>query len=174
MRPSPTRAHGRDLGLSRHFRGNAGIIALISKSWVPSSRRHPFHTIILTPKDIVRWLKTFPVPENSLAHHVRVLSFSPGGYYDAPQELSEHAPWFTNVRRVELSRDPTFQPSQASLSGIRLPQSITSLVIGTDSPSCISGILWLSYRTWTICDCARTSLRRWLGIISSCRGLEQP
>ena len=50
--------------------------SLVSKSWVPLCRRYVFHTIVFTSRNVVRWLETFPVPEESLACYVKDLMMS--------------------------------------------------------------------------------------------------
>ena len=50
--------------------------SLVSKSWVPSCRRHIFHTTVIGLEGTARWLKRFPVPEESPARHVRDLHFT--------------------------------------------------------------------------------------------------
>ena len=102
--------------------------SLVSKSWVPSCRRHLFHTIIFTPRDVTRWLKTFPVPKESPAHYVKDLRFSLGGHYGAPEKFSKHTPWFTNVEKMALTMNTTSPASRTSFPA-RLPQSVTSLTI---------------------------------------------
>ena len=105
--------------------------ALVSKSWVPSCRRHLFHTILFASWDMTRWLNRFPVPEESPGHHVKDLHFPLGGFFDGPRGFSEQTPWFTNVERMTLSGHGGYLSSQtASLR--RLPQSVTSLTIDTD------------------------------------------
>ena len=106
--------------------------ALVSKPWVPSSRRHLFHNALFNPSDTVKWLKTFPVPEESPARHVRHLFFSIGKYDDVPEEFFEHIPWLTNVERVTLSGTRGLQQLQMPPFW-RLPQSATSLTIIADT-----------------------------------------
>ena len=75
--------------------------ALVSKSWVPSCRRHLFHIILFASKSIAKWLETFPVPEESPAHFVRDLRFSiEEGYEVFPEAFFEYFSWFTNVEGV--------------------------------------------------------------------------
>ena len=45
--------------------------ALVSKSWIPSCRRHLFRVGSFTAASLREWLKKFPVPEDSPAHYVR-------------------------------------------------------------------------------------------------------
>ena len=106
--------------------------ALVSKSWVPSCRRHLFHTILFTPRGMARWLEAFPVPEESPAHLVRELRFALGGRYSASQDLLEYVQRFTNVEGVAWLGYGGFQSSWI-LSFGRSPQSLTSLTIETDT-----------------------------------------
>ncbi|KAF9789357.1 hypothetical protein BJ322DRAFT_1105220 [Thelephora terrestris] len=47
---------------------------LVSKSWVPRSRKHLFVVIKFhAPSDLGAWKRTFPDPSNSPAHHTRTL-----------------------------------------------------------------------------------------------------
>jgi len=103
--------------------------SLVSKYWVLSCRRYLFHTIIFSSGDVAKWLKTFPVPEESPAHYVKDLRFLLGGRYGAPEKFSKHIPWFTNVERVVLTMDTTSSPRRI-FSPLSLPQSVTSLTIG--------------------------------------------
>ena len=105
--------------------------ALVSKSWVPSCRRHLFHTILFTSTDMAKWLETFLVPEESPAHQVRDLRFSIGKYDSPREKFFEYAPWFTNVERITLLGYGCLQPLW--MSSFRwLSQSVNSLTIGAD------------------------------------------
>ena len=50
---------------------------LVSKSWVPQTRRYLFARIVFfgPARSIEAWKLAFPDPSNSLAHHTRTLSF---------------------------------------------------------------------------------------------------
>jgi hypothetical protein len=68
--------------------------ALVSKSWVPSCRRHLFHTILFASWDMIRWLKMFPVPRRVPATTSRTYtsrlegsSMVPGGFLNTPHGL---------------------------------------------------------------------------------------
>ena len=120
------RLAGLDLGSLRSC-------ALVSRSWAPSSRRHLLHTVTFTWLGMERWLKTFPVPEESPAHLVSDLSFRIGGSDRTPEKFFEYIPWFTNVERVTLSsRQGMSQPLKLSWYW-RFPQTATSLTISADS-----------------------------------------
>ena len=113
---------------------NLSECALVSKPWVRSCRRHLFHTVNFTSRDVRRWFKTFPVPEESPAHYVRELCVWIGGSGRVPEEFFEYTTaWFTGVDRMHLSGygyggSP---PSPGPLFW-RLPQSTTSLTISTN------------------------------------------
>jgi hypothetical protein len=121
------------LAANSDFKSLVGLrsCAVVSKSWVPSCRRHLFHTILFTPKATARWIKVFPVPEESPAHHVRDLRFSTRGrtYHCTP---FEYFPWFTNVEKVTWSGLEGFPPLWIPSLG-RLPRSVTSLTIKADT-----------------------------------------
>jgi len=84
--------------------------------------------ITFTPRNIVEWLNTFPVPEVGPAIYVKDLRFSIEGASSAPEEFFEHAPWFTNARKMSLEGYIMY-PSLGITSFARLPQSVTSLTI---------------------------------------------
>ena len=49
---------------------------LVSKSWVPRTRKHLFREIIFRhPSNLKVWKDTFPDPANSPAHYTHCLSF---------------------------------------------------------------------------------------------------
>ena len=116
----------------RTFRSHLRACALVSKSWIPPCRRHLFRTIYFTLKDMKRWLETFPVPEESPAHYVRDLRFSIGKHDVAREKFFEYAPWFENVERMGLYGHGSYEPLWMPPVW-RLPQSITSLTIRTDT-----------------------------------------
>ena len=98
--------------------------ALVSKSWLPSCRRHLFRAIHFNRADVDRWLKTFPVPEESPAHHFRDLSVEVKLGELFLEEFSEHIPWFTSVESFNL-----MWRGGAPRSSLRLPRSVTSLTL---------------------------------------------
>ena len=110
------------------FRSSLRSCSLVSKSWVTPCRHHLFHTISFKFADTFRWIRGFPVQEQSPAHHVRELSLSLEGYAYAPHEFFKRLQWFTNVKKVTLSggRDKDWL---WTTSPGRLPQSVTSLAI---------------------------------------------
>ena len=62
-----------------HFpdeRTTLGVCSQVSSSWTPSARRHLFFQIDFSPKSFELWIKAFPDPSNTPAHHTRVLSLS--------------------------------------------------------------------------------------------------
>ena len=75
--------------------------SLISRSWVTPCQQRLFRTIRFTWTRMESWLKAFPVPEKTPAHHVRALEFSsPGPGSNPPEKFLDHIQWFTNVRAV--------------------------------------------------------------------------
>jgi len=102
---------------------------LVSKSWVPSCRRHLFHTVHFTPATTSRWLKMFRVPEKSPAHYVKDLRVSTG---NSDRLFLKYTPWFTRVERITLLGDGGWTPTCW-----RLPQSITSLTMKTDTSTLV-------------------------------------
>ena len=104
---------------------------LVSRSWVPSCRKHIFHTTWFTPSSMSRWLEAFPVPEESPAHHIKDLRFWVGVETWPPEEFFERTPWFTNVQRVCLWESGV-SPLSPTPSFWRFPPSITSLTISMD------------------------------------------
>ena len=107
--------------------------SLVSKSWVSPCRQHLFYTIFFfSPKHIDKWLRTFPVPEESPAHYVRDLSIWLGGGDCVPErEIFKYTSWFINVEKLTLSGYGAFSLSRTT-SLWRLPQSVTSLAIQTN------------------------------------------
>ena len=101
---------------------------LVSRSWVPSCRRHLFHTADLTRGKMNIWLYAFPVPEESPAHHFRALRLTIGGINWFPDKFFEHAPRFTNLRELYLFGMADCLGSRLP-SLWRLPESVTSLTI---------------------------------------------
>ena len=71
----------------------------MSKSWIPSCRRH-LHTILFVPKDKVKWIKTFPVPEDTPAPYVKDLRFLIEIDDKFPEEFFEYNPWLTGVKKL--------------------------------------------------------------------------
>jgi len=103
--------------------------SLVSKSWVPSCRRYLFYTVFFTPIKMAKWLKAFPVPEQSPTHHIKDLRFSLGGYYGPVGKFfADYSPWFTNVEKMDLLGYGGLSPSWMPPFGM-LPQSVTSLTI---------------------------------------------
>ena len=110
--------------------------ALVSKSWVPSCRRHLFRTSLFSLENMKRWLEVFPAPEESPAHFVRNLRFTMQGHDRGPDKFSECIPWFTSVQTVSLSGYGSVRPPWISLLW-KLPQSVTSLAIDTAMASLV-------------------------------------
>ena len=101
---------------------------LVSRSWVPSCRRHLFHTLDLTWGKMDRWLYAFPVPEESPAYHFRALRITISGINWFPDKFFEHAPRFMNVRKLSFFGGERCLGSRLP-SRWKLPESVTSLTI---------------------------------------------
>ena len=81
---------------------------VVSKSWVPRARRHLFAHVKFDISDspIEMWMKRFPDPSNSPAHHTRTLSIfgTPVIVITATDAgVSDWIRAFHNVVRLELS-----------------------------------------------------------------------
>ena len=113
------------------FLGRLRACALVSKSWIPSCRQHLFHTVRFDSKTVGRWLKTFPVPEQSPAHYVRDLHIWAERYGWAPENFFEHTPRFINVRSIRISGLEKDSVYWIPLRW-RLPECITSLTIDSN------------------------------------------
>ena len=110
------------------------LCALVSKSWVPPCRRRLFHIVLFASKDMARWFKIFPVPEECPAHNVRDLRFSVKEDGDVPEKFFKYTPWFTNVKKVTFFGYSRSQP--LCIPPLRgLPQSVNSLAINADMVS---------------------------------------
>jgi len=110
--------------------GSLQSCALVSKRWVPSCRRHLFHTTVFSSDDMTRWFKLFPLPEKSPAHYVRELRVWIGGHSRVPEKFFKYTPCFVNVERMFLLGNGGVAPWRTP-SIWRLPQSVTSLTINT-------------------------------------------
>ena len=113
--------------------------ALVSKPWVQPCQRHLFHTAIFTPASAGEWLKTFPVREDSPAHHVRDIRLEIGQTARIPERFFECIPWFADVDKMTSSGHgggPLGYGGYSSWpepSFWKLPRSVTSLSIKTDA-----------------------------------------
>lgn len=106
--------------------------ALVSKSWVQSCRRHLFRIVIFTSRNVDRWPKTFPVPEESPAQHVRDLRVWTGGRCGVPENLFEFTQCFSKLEKISLiGYGGTPLPRRPSLW--KLPQSVVTLFVNTDA-----------------------------------------
>ena len=78
---------------------------LVSKSWVPRTRRHLFRRIQFEHyADVNAWKKAFPNPANSPAYYTHSLVFAP--IEDITAADAEESSWiraFSNVVRLEVS-----------------------------------------------------------------------
>ena len=111
--------------------------SLVSKPWVQPCQRHLFHTVVITPANARKWLKSFPAQDESPAYHVKDLRLEIGQVSRIPEEFFERIPWFTDVDRMSFLGyggvplgfgrfSPLWEPSFW-----KLPKSVTSLTIKT-------------------------------------------
>jgi len=118
--------------------------ALVSRSWIQPCQRLLFHTARFTPTSAFQWLQTFPVRDESPAHHVRDLLLGVGQVDGIPEKFFGCIPWFTAVERLFLTgygggllryRGPSlgyvwFPPLWEPYFW-NIPRSVTSLTIET-------------------------------------------
>ena len=105
--------------------------ALLSKSSVQPCRRHLFRTLTFTPRGVDKWFKTFPVPEESPAHHVKDLCIWIAGAGCVPEKFFKYTQWFTNAESISLLGYRGV-PLMRRTSLWRFPKSVTSLAIDTN------------------------------------------
>jgi len=111
--------------------------ALVSRSLVQPCQRHIFHTVRFTPASSRRWLRIFPVREESPAHYVKGIRLEIGQNFRIPKRFFKCIPWFTNVDRMVLSGHGAVPPRYGGSSSLpgpslwKLPRSVTSLTIST-------------------------------------------
>jgi len=104
--------------------------ALVSRSWVQSCQQHLFRDVGFNSRDVDRWFKVFPVPEESPAHYVRELRIWIGGGNCVPEKFFKYIHWFTSVEKLSLYGFGGAPPMRMT-SLWRLPQSVTSLILDT-------------------------------------------
>ena len=78
---------------------------LVSKSWIPRTRKHLFAYIRIDPtyrRRIQSWKQTFPDPSNSPAHHVSSLNFQ-SIHVDTLTD-PDLGPWIRSFNHVETLR----------------------------------------------------------------------
>ena len=72
---------------------------LVSKSWVPRTRRHFFDVVdFFSPRRLELWMKTFPDPSNSPACYTRSLRLS--GFAVIPLAISDALPWVRSFNHI--------------------------------------------------------------------------
>ena len=95
---------------------------LVSKAWVPRTRRRLFAHIELSSNRLKMWEKTFPDPTNSPAYHVRTLKINLDG------KGAEGSRWVRGFSRVEeLSLSATRTVSTSFTPFYNLSPSLISL-----------------------------------------------
>jgi len=112
---------------------------LVSKSWVPRTRKHLFACIkFSTERDLEAWKKTFPDPASSPAYHTRTLSIrcihvvtaadaEEGGWIQAFSHVVQLEVWggYSNPDGSEVSLVPfhNFSPALKSLRVVSIATS---------------------------------------------------
>ena len=103
---------------------------LVSKSWVPRSRKHLFREIRLDSIGRLKaWKETFPVPEQSPAHFVHTL------LVDLRHITAEYVHWiqlFTNVVKLIMWNPPCmyeFGPKDSIFPFPTFSSTVKSLVV---------------------------------------------
>jgi len=83
---------------------------LVSRSWVPRTRKHLFASIKFeTEEDLGLWKKTFPDPSTSPAHYAKTLSIGCSNVVTAAD--AEPGGWireFSQAERLEMTSDRTY------------------------------------------------------------------
>ena len=90
----------------------------VSKSWVPRARRYLFFRIEFSPESPIElWIRTFPVPSSSPAHHARTLSFH--DFTIVAAAVTHARPWINAFHHIVHLQMKDVQwdddPSQVSL-----------------------------------------------------------
>ena len=99
--PPETLDHIVDQILDDSFRRRDALrqCCLVSRSWVPRTRRHLFADLIFEiSRDLKKWKKTFPDPSTSPAHHARTLTvYCP---YAVTAEDAEEGGWIRGFYKL--------------------------------------------------------------------------
>ena len=93
---------------------------------MPSCRRHLFSRVVFRPHNLPTWKITFPDPSTSPAVYAREMRIHLTT--DAPTQLAEYMPYFSNVRDLTLIGGNCDGREWISSIG-RLPASIRSLTM---------------------------------------------
>ena len=84
---------------------------LVSKSWVPRTRKHIFAKVKLrSEEDLESWMKTFPDPSNSPAYHTHTLVFR--GTTTDPRAVGSIQK-FSRVTRLRLAIPESLEESDS-------------------------------------------------------------
>ena len=95
-----------------------------ARALVPSCRRHLFSRVVFRPHNLPSWKTTLPNPSTSPAIYTREMRIHLAS--DAPIQLAEYMPYFSNVRDLALIGGRCEDSEWTSSIG-RLPASIRSL-----------------------------------------------
>jgi hypothetical protein len=105
---------------------------LVTKSWVPRTRKHLFaHIKFTTPRVLESWKKTFPDPSKSPAYHTHTLTIScPDAVRAADATEGGWIPTFSQVASLTLVHFITdfrpFHKFPPTLKSLRLEGSVLS------------------------------------------------
>ena len=91
---------------------------LISTLWVTPCWQYPFHTITFSMAGMHHWLKGFPVPDRSPAHHIRDLCLSFTEQSTIPTEFLRQIQLFTKMRIMSLLGNDNHFSSTPSFAGL--------------------------------------------------------
>lgn len=97
-----------------------------ARTFVSSCRRHLFSRVVFRPHNLPTWKITFPDPSNSPAAYTREMRIHLAS--DAPPQLEEYMPYFSNVRDLTLIGGRCENREWISTIG-KLPISIRSLTM---------------------------------------------
>jgi hypothetical protein len=90
---------------------------LVSKSWIPRTRKHIFANIkFQVVEDARSWKKTFPGPGNSPARYAKTLYFGPHVVPAADGEVGGLIRGFSRVERLEMDCRGSFPDGPSSLA----------------------------------------------------------
>ena len=90
---------------------------LVSKSWVPRTRKYLFAKIgFFSDEDLESWIETFPDPSNSPTYHTHALIFRcPGAFVRTDLRVGGLIQTFPRVVRLELTIPENLDRSEISL-----------------------------------------------------------
>ena len=109
---------------------------LVSKSWVPRTRKYLFAVIKFpTPSHIEAWKRTFPVPSDSPAHYTHALTIRFLGVTTAPDGVEDVSiPAFPRLVRLEVIESPNLSRGYMNPAAFQgFPHTLKSLSVSSFS-----------------------------------------